>query len=368
MLRSLDHGWWGLVQVAGKGGKKSGQHVTLRDVAAAAGVGKATVDRVINDRGNVSDEVRNRVLQIARDLGLRRILPSGHRRNIRINVVLGRPDRPLIVRLAEEFRRRSARLDAGITVHRTILRSEDPGPLATAMLQGAFDAVIICAPDDPQIHAATAILAERAIPVVTVISDVPRSARLAYAGTDHYKAGRSAGFFLGRMTSGRAPGKVIVLCYHTGLQAQSERIRGLKDHLAVKVPHLTLAEIVMGGDDPILSEVKLVDAFRRHPETICVYNVGAGNRGVVAAIQRDILSQRPIFVGHELTNFTWHALREGLMTLAIDQSPTHQADYAIEVLLNHFGFDGATHAVPPYVSDAPIVLYGPENLPDSPPA
>ncbi|MGV8988717.1 MAG: hypothetical protein ACOH2H_20850 [Cypionkella sp.] len=32
-----------------------------------------------------------------------------------------------------------------------------------------------------------------------MISDLPGSARLAYAGTDHCKAGRSAGYFLGLM-------------------------------------------------------------------------------------------------------------------------------------------------------------------------
>ena len=36
--------------------------------------------------------------------------------------------------------------------------------------------------------------------------------------------------------------------------------------------------------------------------------------------------------------------------------------------MNYFGFDGATHAVPPYVSSVPIVLYGPQNLPETPPA
>ena len=55
------------------------------------------------------------------------------------------------------------------------------------------------------------------------------------------------------------------------------------------------------------------------------------------------------------------------MTLTIDQSPELQAQFALDVLLNHFGFDHATHVEPPYVSTVPIVLYGPENLPDTRP-
>lgn len=343
--------------------------ITLADVAALAGVGTATVDRVINERGNVSDAVRRRVLAAARDLGLRRILPSGHRRHLRVNVILARPERPLIARMATEFRRQSQRLDRAITLHRTLLKYESPEAIAEAMARGGFDAVIVDAPDHPLVHQTIAALHAQGRPVVTIISDVPGSARLAYAGTDHYKAGRSAGFFLGRMTPpAERPGQVVILCHHIGFQAHAERIRGLTDQLAEAVPHLRLAEIVRGGDDPTLSEIKLREVFARLPGIGGVYNAGAGNRGVVAAIRAGLLDRPPIFIGHELTPFTWASLREGWMTLTIDQSPELQVQYALEVLMNHFGVDGATHALPPYVSDVPIVLYGPQNLPDTPPA
>lgn len=349
--------------------KKTNARVTLSDVATRAGVGSATVDRVLNERGDVSDAVRKRVIDAARELGLKRLLPSSHHRILRVNVILARPDRPLIARMGIEMRRLAQRLDSTISIHRTILKYESPEAIAEALMRGNFDAVIVDAPDHPLIHRTINDMAAQNRPVVTIISDVPGSARLAYAGTDHYKAGRSAGYFLGRMTPPPAsPGKVLILCHHIGFQAHAERIRGLTDHMMTEVPHLVVAEIVRGGDDPDISEIKLKEAFRRHPETVCVYNAGAGNRGVIAAIRADILPRRPNFIGHELTAFTYQCLREGSMTLTIDQNPELQAQYALEVLMNHFGFDGATHAVPPYVSNVPIVLYGPQNLPDTPPA
>ena len=349
--------------------KKTDARVTLADVAARANVGSATVDRVLNERGDVSEAVRKRVIDAARELGLKRILPSSHRRTLRVNVILARAERPLIARMGIEMHRLARRLDNTISIHNTILKYESPEAIAEAMSRGGFDAVVVDAPDHPLIHQAIDDLARQNRPVVTIISDVPGSARLAYAGTDHYKAGRSAGYFLGRMTPPAAtPCKVIILCHHIGFQAHSERIRGLTDHLHAEVPHLVIGEIVRGGDDPDISEVKLKEAFRRHPETVCIYNAGAGNRGVIAAIRADILPQRPNFIGHELTAFTYQSLRDGLMTLTIDQSPELQAQYALEVLMNHFGFDGATHAVPPYVSSVPIVLYGPQNLPETLPA
>ncbi|MGV8988718.1 MAG: substrate-binding domain-containing protein [Cypionkella sp.] len=141
-------------------------------------------------------------------------------------------------------------------------------------------------------------------------------------------------------------------------------MHGLSDQLAEAAPHLTLAEVVEGGDDAFRSEARMKEAFRRHPDTVDIYNVGAGNRGVVAAIKADLLLRLPIFIGHELTAFTHACLKEGLMTLTIDQSPELQAQFALEVLMNHFGFGGVTALAPPCASTVPILLYGPQNLPD----
>jgi LacI family transcriptional regulator len=343
--------------------RKSSSRVTLSDVSALAGVGSATVDRVINERGNVSEAIRKRVLDAARTVGLKRILPSSHHGVVRLNVILARPELPLIQRMGFEFRRLAQRMDHSLAIHRTVLEDEEPATIVAALYRGDYDAVIVYAQDHPDIRATIADMASLGCPVVTMISDLPGSERLAYAGTDHYKAGRSAGYFLGLMAR---PGSVVVLCNHMGFQSHAKRLHGLKDQLAVGAD-LVVAEVVEGGDDAVRSEVQLKEAFRRNPDAVAVYNVGAGNRGVIAAIRAGILPRRPIFIGHELTPFTHASLREGLMTLTIDQSPELQAQFALDVLLSHFGFEGFSDLTPPYLSTVPIVLYGPQNLPDSVP-
>ena len=340
------------------------KRVTLQDVALRAGVGSATVDRVLNERGHVSDDITRKVLAAARDLGLRRILPQSHHGMVRINVILARPELPLIHRMGIEFRRMGQRMAGAVVIHRTVLDDEAPATIARALLRNACDAAIVYAQDHPLIHEAIAEMGAAGKPVVTMISDLPGSKRLAYAGTDHYKAGRSAGYFLTRMAP---PGEIIVLCNHLGFQSHAQRVHGLKDFLRANGSRSEVAQIVEGGDDAIRSEARLKEAFRDYPDLVAVYNVGAGNRGVAAAIRAGVLRQRPVFVGHELTQFTWGILREGLLTLTIDQNPELQAHFALDVLLNHFGFAGATHVVPPYASTVPIVLYGPENLPETMP-
>lgn len=354
-------GWSDFLNLLEKNTKMKRTRVTLQDVAALAGVGSATVDRVINERGQVREEVTRKVLAAARELGLRRVLPESHRSMIRINVILARPELPLINRMGIEFRRLGHRMGHSVVIHRTVLDDEAPATIATALLRSSCDAAIVYAQDHPLIHSAIAEMDAGGKPVVTMISDLPGSRRLAYAGTDHVKAGRSAGYFLTRMT---LPGKIIVLCNHLGFQSHAERLHGLRDFLTEAGNRHVVAQVVEGGDDVIRSEARLKAAFADHPEAVAIYNVGAGNRGVAAAIRAGLLVDPPTFIGHELTQFTWGILQEGLMTLTIDQNPELQAQFALDVLLNHFGFDHATHVEPPYASTVPIVLYGPENLPD----
>lgn len=340
--------------------------ITLRDVAQRAGVGPATVDRVINERGNVSEDISRKVLRAARELGLKRILPDRHRRTIRIEVILARPELPLIARMRHEFQRLTATLDSSIVIHRTLLKDEGVTSIAKALRATGCDAVIVYMRDDPAIHAAIAALKQRGVPMVTLISDVPQSQRLAYAGPDHYMSGRTAGYFVTRMA--RAPGPVAILCNTRAIQSHDARIRGLTDYLATCNDGFVLRAIVEGGDDRDRSETLLRQLFAAHRDIVAVYNVGAANLGVAAAIRADILPERPVFVGHELSEFSARLLSEGIMSLVIDQCPERQARLAVNHILRHFDFADMGEDADLYdTRPLEVVLYGPENLPKQDP-
>jgi LacI family transcriptional regulator len=106
----------------------------------------------------------------------------------------------------------------------------------------------------------------------------------------------------------------------------------------------------------------LQSAFGRYPATVAIYNVGAGNRGVAAAIKNLALEQRPIFVGHELTDVTRDMLASGIMALAIDQNPEYQARLAVEIALERLGFIGAPWITLSRKPSVPFALYCPENM------
>jgi LacI family transcriptional regulator len=64
---------------------------TFCDIARHAGVGTATVERVLNGRGGVRPATTERVLAAARALDYPRRLPEVHRGLLRIEVIIVRP-------------------------------------------------------------------------------------------------------------------------------------------------------------------------------------------------------------------------------------------------------------------------------------
>jgi len=86
--------------------------VRLADIAREAQVGTATVERVLNARGNVSPTAIDKVIQAARRLGYKNPLPERYRGVLRIEVIMVRRETPFFYRLASAFQRISESLDA----------------------------------------------------------------------------------------------------------------------------------------------------------------------------------------------------------------------------------------------------------------
>ncbi len=118
-----------------------------------------------------------------------------------------------------------------------------------------------------------------------MVSDLPTSPRLAYVGTDHYRAGRTAAFFVSRMA--RRPGPVIVLTHSFDYRAHAERVSGFRDGLVDHGPDMRVVGVLEGHDRQVESEELVVSKMRSIDEDIVgLYNTGGANRAVERASPR----------------------------------------------------------------------------------
>lgn len=316
---------------------KGRKNPTFMDIARVAGVGTATVERVLNERGNVSPATAEKVLVAARKLRLNRHLPDAYRELIRIEVIMTHPEASFFARLNQAFKEAAATLDKCVVVHRTFVDENAPEAVARHVARPAVprSGLIAVVQDHPAIVAALHEVRAKSVPTVLLVSNIEGVEGAIYVGIDNVSAGRTAGFFMSSLLCGRA-GNLLALCNSGAYRVHRERIAGFSGYLLGQGDG-RLSTVLFGKDDPDLSYRVVLEALDRTPDVVGIYNAGGANRAVVAALAARGLLGNTLFIGHELTPRAAGFLRSGAMGLVIDQAPELQARRSLNAILSSIG-------------------------------
>jgi LacI family transcriptional regulator, galactose operon repressor len=307
------------------------------EIAEAAGVSLATVDRVLNERGSVSATTRACVVAAARQLAVPRILPDTRHGLIHVDVLLPQNSTPFFGRLNLALQRSMQMLDKRVVMHRSTLPEADDDVITEAILHPRYkrSGLIVTTHDTPRVRDALRTVIERGEPVVTMVTDVADVARLHYAGIDNLCAGRTAGYFVGRLA--RRHGRVLLLCSRKDYRAHIDRIGGCRAQLTESFPELTCdGTEVETQDDPDRCYCAVVNALKRG-DVVGIYNSGYGSAGVEAALRKFDAAGRVVWVSHEMLDRHRQYIEAGTMDVAIDQDPDGQVISALQHVLHACG-------------------------------
>ncbi|MEZ2132374.1 MULTISPECIES: LacI family DNA-binding transcriptional regulator [unclassified Sinorhizobium] len=307
---------------------------TLQDVAREAKLGIATVERVINSRGGVTEKTAEKVIRAAKKLGYGERSTEIYRGTIRIEVILVRPETSFFARLNQAFERIAASLDRSVILHRTFIKESDPIGMAHHIANPNFrrSGLIICSQDHPTVIESLRRVRASGVEVVQVVTrcdhpDVP------YVGIDNYAAGRSAAYYMSGMLAARG-GSLVAICHSGTYMNHRERIQGFSDYIAEKgASDHFLSLVMLGQDDDLQSAELLAEALRRDPDIIGVYSAGGGDEGVAIVLQQWARQRNIFWVGHELTEKKKRYLESGLMDICLDQAPEVQARRSVDMIL-----------------------------------
>ncbi|MBW9052736.1 LacI family DNA-binding transcriptional regulator [Rhizobium mesosinicum] len=306
-----------------------------RDIARQAGVGTATVERVLNGRGGVRPELVEKVVIAARSLDYPRTLPHAHRGLLRIEVLMVRPETSFYQRLSTAFERIAATLDPLVVVHRSFTEEMKPEEIARRILSTDLPraGLILAVPSSPVIQAAVEKVATQGLPVVNVVTRASdRSGE--FVGIDNYAAGRTAALFISRMA--RRQGAVVAIC-HPIYQVHRDRIRGFSDYFLEHPGATSFQWLGFGLDEEHLSAELLLSALKMSPDLAALYNAGGANSALIGVLRRHARERDIFFVGHELTDYTRQALQDDVMDVVLDQAPEAQARRSLDLVLRRIG-------------------------------
>lgn len=297
-----------------------------------AGVSKATVDRVLNNRPGVQEHTRAHILAVLAGLAGDESAPVAPGK-ILLDFIFPGGSNLFMSDLAREIASQAAaRGDVDVVIHR--LNGIEPEEMAAKIgsLREACRGVGLIGLDSPPVREAMRKVIAAGTPVLTLVSDISHVGRVSYVGIDNRAAGRLAGYLIGRFLPG-ATGKVALIAGAFAYRGHEEREMGFRHVLKESFPQLDIIAAREVHEDAERAYGEVRSILTDHPDLLAIYCIGAGHEGIVRALVEFKREKSVIFIGHDLTEDTRQYLLNGVMDAAIDQNARVEAREALERLV-----------------------------------
>lgn len=333
--------------MAGELSKSRWKGPTVQEIAKVAGVGSASVDRVLNNRPGVKETTRKRVLA-----ALDKLTREQDEGAISLRICLFCDLGASFNAMVEKAVDRANRSVSGMRIDGQYVSTHEMEPIEFARRiedEGAeADGVLVIAREHPAINRAIRKLVSSGQPVVTLTTDLPSSRRSAYVGNDQYAAGSVAAQLIGRILPEKRNN--ILLMMSVPFRSQQEREMGFRRVLRSEFPHLKIEERVTSDDSTETTRDQLAAYIEAHGCPAAVYNLAGANRGVAEALEAFGKTEETVFVGHELTPYSRALLEVGTMDYVISHDFVGEVTSAAEWIRASANGASVSEPVPTQIS------------------
>ncbi|OQB82043.1 MAG: HTH-type transcriptional regulator DegA [Bacteroidetes bacterium ADurb.Bin123] len=342
------------------------RQIRIKDIAQRANVSIGTVDRVLHNRGEVSEETRETVMRIIKELDyhpnvMARALAS--KKKLLFATLLPTPlsREGYWTKPAAGIKKRITELRQFGISHESFTYSQNH-PLdfvakAEQILSLHPDGVVLAPFFSRESLLFIARLKEGNVPFVFIDSNIPDQGQLAYFGQNSYRCGMLSARLLSLLTPGR--GSLLILHYAKEMEHQNhlvQREMGFYEWYRKNQPDRQVRTFEISIDDLNASHVKLKELYEEYrPEGIFV----TSSKVYLAARTIGEYGLHNIrLIGHDLLPENKKFLTVGIVDFLICQRPEEQGYDAVNAL-----FQGVVHKLPVREYNyAPIEIITRENL------
>ncbi len=317
------------------------KRVSIKEIAERAGVSIGTVDRVIHNRGRVSEATKEKVLRICRELNyepnlLAQQLASDKTYVLAVFIPRPRRDNAYWTLPLKGIRKAAEEL-AGyrITLREFYFDIHDE----ESFRQGSLD-MLVAQPDGvilaPVFHREAEDLVRKLdmkkVPYVFIDSVMEGTNYLSYFAQDPYRSGYLAGRLIWFHLKKHS--EVVVVNFTSDLENHlhfKKREEGLRAFLADQSFRGSIRSLNIGPRDELLLSHTLYEHL--HHRTRGLFVTSSAHK--VARSIRKIRREKLMFVGYDLTPDNVHYLNQGIIDVLLCQKPVAQGYGAMRALFDH---------------------------------
>ena len=330
------------------------QNYTIKDIARMAGVSAGTVDRVLHNRGDVSEKSKEKVQKVLDEINYQPnvfaiglaakkkyvitcMIPHYNEHDYWHSVATG------IERARQELRPFNVSVDYLYYTHGDRSSYQE----ACKTIENSDTDALLLAPNFredtlPMLE----YLKKKKIPFAFIDFDIQEAKPLIYIGQDSYKSGYIAAKILMRNYS---EGQEIALFLNNNKENPAEiqmqrRLEGFMQYFAAEHKDLIIHDVVLHKENTASNEELLDTFFAEHPKAA----LGAVFNSRVYQVA-DYLQKKghrlDALVGYDLLQKNVEHLKSGEVNYLIGQRPGLQGYCGVKALCNHIVFKKPVTAV-----------------------
>ncbi|TCS80899.1 LacI family DNA-binding transcriptional regulator [Pectinatus cerevisiiphilus] len=313
--------------------------VTIKQIADLCGVSRGTVDRVINERGNVKTETRNLVLNMIKKLEYQPN-PAGkalsaRKHNPVVGILIPAKGNPFfddVIRGIKTAAEKYKIYGLNILLHSIRGYSTEAQLQILAKLKGKINALIINPINDPLIINKINEFVDSGVFVVTLNNDADESRRHCYVGTNYVNGGETAGALLQMITKEKA--NIGIIMGSSKVLGHRQRLEGFKYNIN-KNPDFKIVDIQENDDDDICSYDKTKEMIMHHPEINVLFIVAAGVYGACRAVLALNKQDQLTILAFDTVPTTVEMMKKHIIKAVIYQHPYRQGQRAMQLVFEY---------------------------------
>lgn len=323
------------------------QNYTIKDIAQMAGVSAGTVDRVLHNRGDVSQKSKEKVQKVLDEINYQPnvfaiglaakkkytitcMIPYYVEHDYWHSVATG------IERARQELRPFNVSVDYLHYKHGDRKSYQDA---CQKIEKSNTDALLLAPNFREDTLSMLAYLKDKNIPFAFIDFDIEEAKALKYIGQDSYKSGYIAAKILMRNYQ---QGQELILFLNNNKDNPAEiqmkrRLEGFMKYISEEHKDIAIHEVILNKNNPEKNNKILSDFFRKHPKATLgavfnsrVYQVGH--------YLREKGQNMTGLIGYDLLRNNTELLKSGEVTYLIGQRPGLQGYCGVKTLCDNIVF------------------------------
>ena len=321
------------------------KNIRIKDIAQLSGVSVGTVDRVLHNRGRVSEDALKKVMAVLEQIDYKPNLIArtlGANKSYRIAALIPNPEQDSYWASSKAgiSQAEAEWLRYGVTVQPYFFNLYDKSSfkeVAESVKQASPDGILVAPIFYHETLPYFQQFKEQGIPYVLFNTNIPEVNPLSFIGQDLYQSGK-LGAELMHMAQNGESGLLAVLHVNEDLDNSVhlvEKEKGFREYFIEKAPSGYVVETLnLNNSEDLATENQLL-MLLNHPDLRGIFVSTSTGTSVISSLLEKHNKKNIKVVGYDMLEENIRFMQKGIIHFLINQNPKRQAFLGINHLVGH---------------------------------